>query len=48
MSRILTGGGKVGPEGYLRLAKGLGAQYTFTKPFQMQVVLKAIQELLEK
>ena len=44
MSRTLTGGGKVGPEGYLRLAKGLGAQHTFTQPFQIQVVLKAIQE----
>ena len=43
----MTGGGRVPPELYLRVAKRLGAMRTFAKPIEREELLKAIQELLK-
>jgi DNA-binding response OmpR family regulator len=42
----ISGGGRIGPEGYLNLALNLGAQRAFEKPFRLKDVLEAIQELI--
>jgi len=42
----MSGGGRIGPEHYLKMAKGLGASRTFTKPVKREDILKAIKELL--
>ena len=41
----ISGGGHVGPEEYLRLAIGLGAQKALSKPFGLGDLLKAVREL---
>ncbi|MGE5341285.1 MAG: response regulator [Candidatus Omnitrophota bacterium] len=43
----ISGGGRLGPDGYLDMAKKLGAQRTFFKPFNRREILEAIQELLD-
>jgi len=43
----ISGGGRLGPEGYLYLAKMLGANRTLTKPIELPELLKAIEELLK-
>lgn len=43
----ISGGGRVGPEDYLQLAKMLGAQRTLTKPVDRDELLKVVEELLE-
>ena len=43
----ISGGGRIGPQDYLHLAKMLGAKRTFTKPIELPELLKAIEELLE-
>jgi CheY-like chemotaxis protein len=43
----ISGGGRLGPHDYLHLAKMLGAQRTLTKPIELPVLLKTIEELLE-
>lgn len=42
----ISGGGTRGPEEYLDLAKHLGANHTFQKPFQSKAFLKAVQDCL--
>lgn len=42
----MSGGGRVSPDQYLPMAKGLGARYTFAKPIEMEELLQAINELL--
>ncbi len=42
----LSGGGSLVPENYLHLAKDLGAECTFKKPFASDGFLKAVNELL--
>ncbi len=44
----ISGGGRLDPEQYLRMAKSFGAQYTFAKPVEREELLKAIQELLKR
>ncbi len=44
----ISGGGQVSSEVYLRVAKNLGAEYTFSKPVTREKLLKAIKELLEQ
>jgi len=44
----ISGGGRIGPHDYLNMAKKLGAERSFTKPFERKKLLKAIEELLEK
>ena len=43
----ISGGGRLGPQDYLHIAKMLGAQKTLTKPIELPELLKAIEELLE-
>lgn len=42
----ISGGGRVGPENYLKSAQRLGAVCTFTKPIENEELLKAVKELL--
>ena len=44
----MSGGGKNQPEGYLGIAKQLGAKYTFAKPFDISDLIDAVNELLEE
>ena len=44
----MSGGGNAGPEEYLHMAKGLGAQRTLTKPFENEELLEAIGALEDK
>jgi DNA-binding response OmpR family regulator len=43
----MSGGGRIGADEYLDLAKKFGAQYTFTKPFTGKEVLQAVKQLLD-
>ncbi|MEN8188456.1 MAG: response regulator [Thermodesulfobacteriota bacterium] len=42
----VSGGGRMGPEAYLSLAKGLGAREVFSKPFVHKDFLKTISSCL--
>ena len=42
----ISGGGKVGPGSYLNLAKALGADAIYSKPFSINELIAKIQELL--
>ena len=42
----ISGGGKMGPEDYLRGAKLLGAQRILTKPVEKEEILEAVRELI--
>jgi len=42
----ISGGGKIGANEYLNIAKALGAQRTFSKPFELKELLEAVGELL--
>ncbi|MBN2410128.1 response regulator [candidate division KSB1 bacterium] len=42
----ISGGGRIGPNDYLTMSKKLGAERSFTKPFERKKILKAIEELL--
>lgn len=42
----ISGGGKLGPEQYLHMAKHFGADYAFQKPFYREPFLAAIRECL--
>lgn len=41
----MSGGGFIGPETYLKIAKGMGAMRTFAKPVGREELLEAIIEL---
>jgi DNA-binding response OmpR family regulator len=41
----ISGGGRVGPESYLEIARELGAQRTFEKPVDFDELLHAVEEL---
>jgi DNA-binding response OmpR family regulator len=43
----ISGGGKAGPGSYLSLAKALGANATFSKPFSINDLIARIEELLD-
>jgi len=42
----ISGGGKAGPGNYLSLAKALGANEIFTKPFPLKALIDKTEELL--
>jgi DNA-binding response OmpR family regulator len=42
----ISGGGKAGPGSYLNLAKALGADAIFSKPFSINDLILKIEELL--
>jgi len=44
----MSGGGRMGPENYLDLAKKLGAQRTMSKPFTFGQVQEMVEKILEK
>lgn len=44
----MSGGGRIMPDSYLKLAKSLGADKTFTKPIEKKKLLQAITDLLEE
>ena len=44
----ISGGGKAGPGNYLNLARALGADEIFTKPFSITNLLSRIDRILEK
>lgn len=43
----VSGGGRIGPESYLNMAKGVGALRTLCKPFDRMTLLTAIKEVME-
>ena len=43
----ISGGGSVGINNYLDIAKMLGAQFTFKKPFRREEFLEAVRESLK-
>ena len=43
----MSGGGNIAAEDYLMMAKGLGAMRIFSKPIELEELLKAVRELLE-
>jgi CheY-like chemotaxis protein len=43
----ISGGGKVGPGSYLNLAKALGADAIFSKPFAVSDLIVKIEQLLD-
>lgn len=42
----MSGGGRIGPENYLHMAKKLGAMRTFAKPVAREKLLSSIREIL--
>ena len=42
----ISGGGRISPEGYLNIARKLGARYTFSKPVEQEKLLSAVRELI--
>ena len=42
----ISGGGKAGPGSYLNLAKALGADATYSKPFPVSDLIAKIEQLL--
>ena len=41
----ISGGGRINAQDHLKMAKYLGAQYTFSKPFKRQALLEAVRDL---
>lgn len=44
---VSGGGGNISPKEGLQMAKSLGVQYTFSKPFEREDLLDAVNELLK-
>lgn len=44
----ISGGGKAGPANYLNMARALGADEVFPKPFSINALLSKVDEILEK
>ena len=42
----ISGGGRVGPEPYLQIAEGFGAERVFMKPFDIKELLTAVEEIM--
>ena len=47
-SIAISGGGRSGPQNYLKMAKAFGAQRVITKPFSHAEMLEAISQVLDK
>jgi CheY-like chemotaxis protein len=43
----ISGGGKVGPGSYLNLAKALGADAIYSKPFSINELISKIEQLMD-
>jgi CheY-like chemotaxis protein len=44
----MSGGGRIGANSYLHIAKMMGAQGTLEKPFDKDELLKAVRDVLEQ
>ena len=44
----ISGGGKLSPEGYLKVASDFGAEYAFPKPVPTDELVKAVESLVAK
>lgn len=44
----VSGGGRIGPDCYLKMAKGFGALRTLNKPIRREILLKTVQEVLQE
>ncbi len=42
----ISGGGRIGPEPYLKIAKSMGAMFTFVKPIDRKELVDAIRKAL--
>ncbi len=42
----MSGGGRIGPDSYLKMARGLGASQTLKKPVDLKVLIAAVNDLL--
>jgi CheY-like chemotaxis protein len=43
----VSGGGRIGPDSYLKMAKGVGALRTLKKPIERTELLEAVEEVLK-
>ena len=43
----ISGGGSIGPEEYLKVAKRLGAELSIMKPFSLEEITNAVSSLLK-
>lgn len=43
----ISGGGRISPDNYLKMAKDFGAMRTFTKPVRIEKLLEAVEEVLK-
>jgi len=43
----VSGGGRIGPDSYLKMAKGVGALCTLSKPIDRSGLLNAVKEVME-
>ncbi len=43
----MSGGGRIGPDHYLKIAQKLGAEKILHKPFAFEVLLEAVREVLQ-
>jgi len=43
----ISGGGRINATDHLKLAKHIGAQYTFSKPFERKELLRAVRDLIK-
>ena len=43
----VSGGGRIGPDSYLKMAKGVGALRTLSKPIDRMGLLNAVEEVME-
>ena len=41
-----SGGGSLSPDSYLKIAASMGANYTFTKPFDLNELKETVKKLL--
>ncbi len=42
----ISGGGQLGPKGYLNMAERIGVEHTFAKPFNTSELLETVKKLL--
>ena len=43
----ISGGGRIGANGYLNVAKTIGADATFSKPFELKELIETVKKLLD-
>ena len=43
----ISGGGRISANGYLNVAKTIGADHTFSKPFELKELIGTVKDLLD-